>query len=509
MPIMSTQPNGNGRRKGTRRPVEYVKHPDTDVIVDGLRYHKGSGMYYRIEAKGSDEKRAKNHYYPTRGLKGVAYLRRAIFEHQCHQQGQAVPTMDFIPVDVPIPLYDTATESRVIGQAVSYVTLYDERTGEAKSALPVSKGDLARYFREQLLNPDTRADFATAMGMPELVHIEKLRPSGLSLPLDLIGTRYLNKTPPMDAKTKRDSKAYWDEFKELVGVRTVAELTAKHFRTYRDTVNHNRAKGRVDESGKAHPLSPSYIRARFGAIKAVFRFAQTEGEDVESLANAVTLCRMLKAPKQNGVSAHPIPLAEFHKMLEKADSKWKAILLLSLNCAFYPVDVMTVEKTHIDLQAGTLCNRRTKTGVPRIAVLWGQTVKAIRDYQAEHPHDEPTVFVSAYGTRYSADHIRRGFRKLRDDSGVDESIGFEQIRDAAQTYAIRAGASPLEVDMLLGHRTNIRDNYLERCADMVADACRKLEAYCFPPKAEQPKADGKAEQTKGKGKGKGRKGTVK
>lgn len=57
--------------KGNRKPVTYVNHPDTEQPVDGLRLHKTTGRYYRIEGN-------KRTYYQRRGLTGVNYLRRAI-----------------------------------------------------------------------------------------------------------------------------------------------------------------------------------------------------------------------------------------------------------------------------------------------------------------------------------------------------------------------------------------------------------------------------------------------
>ena len=46
---MSIKPHSNGKRKGGRRPVEFVRDPDSEQPIDGLRHHKPTGRYYRIE----------------------------------------------------------------------------------------------------------------------------------------------------------------------------------------------------------------------------------------------------------------------------------------------------------------------------------------------------------------------------------------------------------------------------------------------------------------------------
>lgn len=102
--------------RGHRQPVEFARHPDTGSPVDGLRFHKATGLYYRIEPKRPNEKRAKTCYYPQHGLKGVAYLRRAIFEHECHCKGLApIPALEAIPIERPLPIYDTRVRDSLGG----------------------------------------------------------------------------------------------------------------------------------------------------------------------------------------------------------------------------------------------------------------------------------------------------------------------------------------------------------------------------------------------------------
>lgn len=70
------------------------------------------------------------------------------------------------------------------------------------------------------------------------------------------------------------------------------------------------------------------------------------------------------------------------------------------------------------------------------------------------------------------------FGKIRDKAGL--TVKFEQLRDGGQTAAIEGGADPIHADILMGHKIpGVRDNYLARNPNMVADACEAIEQHYF------------------------------
>ncbi len=299
----------SGNRRGGRHPVSFVMDPETEQPIDGLRYHKSSGRYYRIESN-------KRIHYKRNGLAGVAYLRRAIFEHQCWRTGTEPPTTEFIPITEPA--HDQ------FGGEINPVATVDEN-GLLISGMYVPLHDIYKWVREQVMNPETRSDFAQAIGIPEIAHLDKLRPSGLSLSLDNIGSQYLDKQPPLHPRYKRDGTKFWKEFQTIAAVETVSELTAAVMKRYRETIYHN-----------GSDKSPSYVNNRITLVVSIFRYAQTEGEDTDSLNAALVLCRMLRRMKKADVDPQPIERADFAKILAVADGKWRAMLLLALNAAYYP-----------------------------------------------------------------------------------------------------------------------------------------------------------------------------
>ena len=192
------------------------------------------------------------------------------------------------------------------------------------------------------------------------------------------------------------------------------------------------------------------------------------------------LCEMLVPPRANGKDPNPIARQHFEQLLSVCDSKWKAAYLLALNAALYPSEVADVRKTEIDLDAKTLRMDRGKTGIVRIAVLWDRTVDAIREYQAEHPHESDYVFISEEGQPYNANHVGRNFRRRRKLAGLPFSVQFAHIRDGAETAAIEGGADLTQARLLAGHCAGISDHYVRRNPKMVADACEAIEAAYFP-----------------------------
>jgi hypothetical protein len=149
VPKQSASRASGGKRRGGRRPVSFVTHPDTDRSIDGLRFHKPSNRYYRI---GEANTRV---YYRRQGLRGVQYLRRAIYEHECWQRGNE--PSETVAVPIRHPTFDD------FGTEITPVASFDGQ-GRAVNVHYMSQEDLAAYVREQLGDPVKRARFADMVG---------------------------------------------------------------------------------------------------------------------------------------------------------------------------------------------------------------------------------------------------------------------------------------------------------------------------------------------------------
>jgi len=433
-----------------RKAVRFVLHPDTQKPVDGLRINKQSKRYYRIA-----DDRKNRHFYPKNGLKNSAYLRRAIFEHDCWRNGQNPDETEVVILTKP------AVDQ--FGAEVNTTASLDEH-GNHISITHIHPDDLADYFRSQLSSPENRIDFANRVRMPELLKLDKLRPSLDSMSLEAVGDLYFRKKK-MEPKTLRNARPYWAEFCTIVGVDKVSEITGQHIENYHDQM-------------QAAATSPSYLINRFGVVGAAFRFALKRQKDVDNISQVLIYLKMFEMPRQAKPKPKPITPANFHKLFQAADLKWKCILTTSLNCGFYPVDVMYLEKQDLDLDRNALMNYRHKNDIQRVAWLWDRTVHLLREYLAANPHDHPTVFVTQYGKPYTrADSVTDTYRPLRTKAGVSEDVWFAHLRDGTASHS---GDNVTLTKMVMGHSLSGEiDRYKLRDSLKVKPACVELENYYF------------------------------
>ncbi len=424
------------KRKRGGQP-KYVLDQEGNPIT-GLSQSKADGRYYITHAK------------PRKWL-GADYHKALVRfrEWQAKQKGATVTIREAVPEVMGYPIQPGTVHIQhempddVFWAQVRSAITDNPHLAAQKTGLPLDR-------LEQFKSPDKTASLA---------EIKQL---------------YLTKPNGGLAKSNRDAGSYWDEFSKIVGVTTIAEITIDHINRYHD---------KIYDDYKRKGMSPSWVKARFVAVKSILNYALKRGKDATRIQTVKGFCMMLAPPAKNASNPKDISPEHYKALLDKADTKWSAILLLALNQAGYPIDIASVKKTDIDLKKQTLVNRRTKTGVPRIAILWDRTIQAIEKYQAEYPHHSEFLFVSYNGGQYAANHIGRGFRRLRVVAGVpskgDNKVEFSHIRDGAQTAAIEGGADAVRVDMLLGHKTGIRDDYLKRKPTMVKEVCEAIERHYF------------------------------
>jgi hypothetical protein len=61
-----------------------------------------------------------------------------------------------------------------------------------------------------------------------------------------------------------------------------------------------------------------------------------------------------------------------------------ALLLLGINCGFGNMDIGTLKRVDVDLEAAIVSHSRSKTGVMRQLVLWPQTISVLKQYLKHH-----------------------------------------------------------------------------------------------------------------------------
>lgn len=107
-----------------------------------------------------------------------------------------------------------------------------------------------------------------------------------------------------------------------------------------------------------------------------------------------------KARHANGAKLYTP--AEIRKLLDIASAPMKAAILLAVNAGFGNSDIAQLPKSALDLDAGFINFPRPKTGIPRRAPLWAETVKAIRAALAVRPKaadkaNDELAFITRFG----------------------------------------------------------------------------------------------------------------
>jgi integrase len=146
--------------------------------------------------------------------------------------------------------------------------------------------------------------------------------------------------------------------------------------------------------------------------------------------------------------------------LATAGPKLKAAIFLGINCGFYPSDTTAITVGHLYLDSKIPYHdfRRVKNKQQRMAVLWPETVKAIRDYRDNHRNPiDPTercLMLSTRRCRYGASGagtLLKSFSILLDSLG-DRPRG-ASLGSLRHTYGTVVDLVPDQamIDLTMGH----------------------------------------------------------
>src|SRR5262249_24272059 len=152
---------------------------------------------------------------------------------------------------------------------------------------------------------------------------------------------------------------------------------------------------------------------------------------------------------------------EILRLLAASPAQLHAMILLGINVGFGNADCGSLPRSAVDLERGVIDFPRPKTGIPRRAILWAETVEAIREAMAVRPvakkeeHDG-LCFITKYGAPWakpSSDNtLAKEMTKLLRKLGINGRIGlgFYTLRHTFRTVADESKDQPA-VDYTMGH----------------------------------------------------------
>jgi len=167
---------------------------------------------------------------------------------------------------------------------------------------------------------------------------------------------------------------------------------------------------------------------------------------------------------------------EIQQLLDTADKKWKAIILLCVNGGLGNSDISRL--TLSDVSGEWMDLPRGKTGVDRRIPLWTETRDAIADAIPARPVPKPgseqVVFLSKHGSPMivhredgkKTDLTIEGFRRLTKAAGIHrDRKGLYWLRHTFQTIGDGAG-DPMATSHIMGHiDSSMAGQYREQIDD--------------------------------------------
>lgn len=314
-----------------------------------------------------------------------------------------------------------------------------------------------QWLREMII---TKPKFVAKMtGIEEIGFLTRLQKPMESPKLEEIGNLYTDK-PGLSSNEVSRSKLFWAEFVSVVGIERLEDLNHEHIVHYEAAV----LKGEY---------APKSILHRYRKIRTILAYALKRGRNPEDCRRALDMTAMLEVKDANPLDPNPISVRDFWKIHAKAvkagDEVFATLMLTALNCAMYGSEVAALKWEEIDLKRGEIVTRRSKTGVSRVAVLWPETVKALKAMS----RDRDYVFNTKVRS-YTIFSVLAAFKRYRTAAVLPADVVFSQIRDAAYTIACRAGTLE-QAKILAGHKLGGSvDNYVRRNPQFVVGACAAI-----------------------------------
>jgi integrase len=252
----------------------------------------------------------------------------------------------------------------------------------------------------------------------------------------------------------------WRDFVKTTAISNISNITAQTAIAYRDAVY-------------ARNLSGKRQLHLFNNTKHLLRFNLKRAVAVEYCTRALAALSCLEASEESvTLEPKPIKVADWKKLLQAAKGDDLAMCLLMLNCAMYAQEAVNLKWEHINADNQLIARRKKKGRMLRLAVLWPETIEALKAVQRKGDH----IFYSYAGSPLTISGAAKRFRKLRKLAGVPH-VEANQLRDGAATAAAKAKISGDVHAMLMGHRIGIKDHYALRDVEQVAPACEAIRLY--------------------------------
>src|SRR5579871_1373523 len=294
----------------------------------------------------------------------------------------------------------------------------------------------------------------------------------------------------LSPRTWKDYKDACDEIVAAFGQqRLLADLAPDDFGTLRNKL--------------AQKFGPHRLAKTIQCIRSVFKFAFETGV----LPAPIRYGTEFQRPSKKTFRLHRakqgsklFTAEEIRRMLDKAGTPLRAIIMLGINCGFGNSDCGNLPLSAVNLETCWVDYPRPKTGIPRRCPLWPETVQALREAIANRPEpkreeDAALVFITKRGFGWAKDiadsPVTKETRKLLNSLGINGHRNFYCLRHTFRTIADEAKDQPA-ADYIMGHETSHMSSvYRERIRnERLRTVVEHVRLWLFGDEGTKPVAAG-------------------
>jgi integrase len=201
--------------------------------------------------------------------------------------------------------------------------------------------------------------------------------------------------------------------------------------------------------------------------------------------------RIFRLPRTNSApKVSTIDLDELHRLYHHANSRMKLLILLGLNCGFCSMEIATLKRSEINLDAKVIRRTRQKTAIEQQWNLWSETAELLAQHLAPINDEglalataggKPLVYYGENGGRI--DTITNCWLRLAKGSNVSKP--FKLLRKTGATLIRSIGGIEVSEQYLAHSEKSMARFYSKADPQRLSDALINLRerlAPMFTPK---------------------------
>ncbi len=247
----------------------------------------------------------------------------------------------------------------------------------------------------------------------------------------------------------------------------------------------DRQLGAYFDSVKASNLAATTKRDRIRNVTQLWRWSHSRNyiEDLPRLCGPKAYKVEVPSTEIDVYSDRQVA-----QILNASQGKARLYVLLALNCGFTQKDISDLTHSEVDLEAGTITRRRSKTrhheNAPTVTYrLWPETLESLNRFVVQGGE---RVLLNSVGNPLvsegrKADAIAKAMQTLRANMAREDPITFKRFRSTASTKL--GERYPEFTELYLGHspRTVGDRHYVRPSQERFDEAIAWLgEQFCRP-----------------------------